>query len=229
MKHGKRWREARDKISRTQEYTLTDAIEFIKQNSQVKFDETLDIAVNLGVDPRKSDQTVRSTVVLPHGLGKTTRVLAFAMGDKEREAKEAGADYVGGEDLAEKIKGGWLEFDAVVATPDMMKVVGKLGKILGTRGLMPNPKVGTVTMEIGKVIKDAKKGKVDFRVEKGAILHAPLGKVSFEPQKLIENTKAFMDAVYKAKPPSAKGAYIKNVTLSSTMGQGLKIKVADLK
>ena len=229
MKHGKRWREARDKISRTQEYTLTDAIEFIKQNSQVKFDETLDIAVNLGVDPRKSDQTVRSTVVLPHGLGKTTRVLAFAMGDKEREAKEAGADYVGGEDLAEKIKGGWLEFDAVVATPDMMKVVGKLGKILGTRGLMPNPKVGTVTMEIGKVIKDAKKGKVDFRVEKGAILHAPLGKVSFEPQKLIENTKAFMDAVYKAKPPSAKGAYIKNVTLSSTMGQGLKIKVADLR
>lgn len=229
MKHGKRWREARDKISRTQEYTLTDAVEFIKQNSQVKFDETLDIAVNLGVDPRKSDQTVRSTVVLPHGLGKTTRVLAFAMGDKEREAKEAGADYVGGEDLAEKIKGGWLEFDAVVATPDMMKVVGKLGKILGTRGLMPNPKVGTVTMEIGKVIKDAKKGKVDFRVEKGAILHAPLGKVSFEPQKLIENTKAFMDAVYKAKPPSAKGAYIKNVTLSSTMGQGLKIKVADLK
>lgn len=229
MKHGKRWREARDKISRTQEYSLTDAIEFIKQNSQVKFDETLDIAVNLGVDPRKSDQTVRSTVVLPHGLGKTTRVLAFALGDKEREAKEAGADYVGGEDLAEKIKGGWLEFDAVVATPDMMKVVGKLGKILGTRGLMPNPKVGTVTMEIGRVVKDAKKGKVDFRVEKGAILHAPLGKVSFEPQKLIENTKAFMDAVYKAKPPSAKGAYIKNVTLSSTMGQGLKIKVADLR
>lgn len=229
MKHGKRWREARDKMSRTHEYSLTDAIEFIKQNSQVKFDETLDIAVNLGVDPRKSDQTVRSTVVLPHGLGKTTRVLAFAMGDKEREAKEAGADYVGGEDLAEKIKGGWLEFDAVVATPDMMKVVGKLGKILGTRGLMPNPKVGTVTMEITKVIKDAKKGKVDFRVEKGAILHAPLGKVSFEPQKLIENTKAFMDAVYKAKPPSAKGAYIENVTLSSTMGQGLKIKVADLR
>ena len=229
MKHGKKWREVREKISRTQEYSLSDAIEFIKQNTQVKFDETVDIAVNLGVDPRKSDQTVRSTVVLPHGLGKTSRVLAFAMGDKEREAKEAGADYVGGEDLAEKIKGGWLEFDAVVATPDMMKVVGKLGKILGTRGLMPNPKVGTVTADIGKVIKDAKKGKVNFRVEKGAILHAPLGKVSFEPLKLLENTRAFMDAVYKAKPAGAKGAYIKRVTLSSTMGQGLKIKVADLR
>ena len=229
MKRGKKWREAHGKISRTQEYSLSDAVDFIKQNSQVKFDETLDIAVNLGVDPRKSDQTVRSSVVLPHGLGKTTRVLAFAQGDKEREAKEAGADYVGGEDLAEKIKGGWLEFDAVVATPDMMKVVGKLGKILGTRGLMPNPKVGSVTMDIGKVIKDAKKGKVDFRVEKGAILHAPLGKVSFNQQNLIENTKAFMDAVYKAKPPSAKGAFVKKVTLSSTMGQGLKIKIADLK
>lgn len=229
MKRGKKWRESRGKISRTEEYSLEDAVDFIKQNSHVKFDETLDIAVNLGVDPRKSDQTVRSTVVLPHGLGKTIRVLAFAQGEKEREAREAGADYVGGEDLAEKIKGGWLEFDSVVATPDMMKVVGKLGKILGTRGLMPNPKVGTVTMEIGKVIKDAKRGKVDFRVEKGAILHAPLGKVSFSQQNLVENTRAFMDAVYKAKPPSAKGSYIKKVTLSSTMGQGIKVKVADLK
>lgn len=229
MKHGKNWREAHGKISRTKEYALEDAIEFIKQNSHVKFDETLDIAVKLGVDPRKSDQTVRSSVVLPHGLGKTTRVLVFTKGDKEKEAKEAGADYVGGEDLAEKIKGGWLEFDTVVATPDMMKVVGKLGKILGTRGLMPNPKVGTVTMEIGKAIKDAKKGKVNFRVDKGAILHAPLGKVSFEPQSLIENTKAFMGAVYKAKPTSAKGSYIKKVTLSSTMGQGLKVKIVDLK
>lgn len=229
MKRGKNWREARGKVSRTQEYSLTDAIDFIKQNSHVKFDEALDIAVNLGVDPRKSDQTVRSTVVLPHGLGKTIRVLVFAQGDKEREAKEAGADYVGGEELAEKIKGGWLEFETVVATPDMMKVVGKLGKILGTRGLMPNPKVGTVTMNVGKVIKDAKKGKVDFRVEKGAILHASLGKVSFSRQNLVENTKAFMDAVYKAKPPSAKGTYVKKVTLSSTMGQGLKIKIADLK
>lgn len=229
MKRGKKWREAREKLSRTQDYSLSESIDFIKRNSQAKFDETVDIAVNLGVDPRKSDQTVRSTVVLPHGLGKTTRVLAFAQGDKEREAKEAGADYVGGEDLAEKIKGGWLEFEAVVATPDMMKVVGKLGRILGTRGLMPNPKVGTVTMDIGKVIKDAKRGKVNFRVEKGAILHAPLGKVSFSQQNLIENTKAFMDAVYKAKPPSAKGTYIRKVTLSSTMGQGLKVKISDLK
>jgi large subunit ribosomal protein L1 len=223
MKRGKKWREVRGKISRTQEYELAEAIDLIKQSSHVKFDETLDIAVNLGV------QTVRSSVVLPHGLGKTTRVLAFAVGDKEKEAKDAGADYVGGEELAEKIQGGWLGFETVVATPDMMKVVGKLGKILGTRGLMPNPKVGTVTMEIGKAIKDAKKGKVDFRVEKGAILHAPLGKVSFDRDHLVENTRAFMDAVYKAKPSSAKGSYIKKVTLSSTMGQGLKIKVADVK
>jgi large subunit ribosomal protein L1 len=167
--------------------------------------------------------------VLPHGLGKTVRVLAFAQGEKVKEAEEAGADYIGGEDMAEKIKGGWLEFDAVVATPDMMKVVGKLGKILGTRGLMPNPKVGTVTMEIGKAIKELKAGKVEFRVEKGGILHACLGKLSFATENLVGNAKAFMEAVYKAKPAAAKGAYIKKISLSSTMGQGVKVKVFDLK
>ncbi len=229
MKHGKNWRKARENINRTQEYLVVDAIEFLKSSSFTKFDETLDISVNLGVDPRKSDQVVRSAIVLPNGLGKTVRVLAFAQGDKAKEAEEAGADLVGGEDYAEKIKGGWLEFDAVVATPDMMKVVGKLGKILGTRGLMPNPKVGTVTMEIGKAIKDVKAGKVEFRVEKGGILHAPLGKLSFSTENLIENAKTFMDAVYKAKPAAAKGAYIRKISISSTMGQGLKIKVLDLK
>lgn len=229
MKHGKKWCDKRGKVDRMQEYSVVDAIEFVKNNSYTKFDETLDIAVNLGIDPRKSDQVVRNAVVLPHGLGKTIRVLAFAQGEKGKEAEEAGADWVGGEDLAEKIKGGWLEFDAVVATPDMMKVVGKLGKILGPRGLMPNPKVGSVTMEIAKAIKEIKAGKVEFRVEKGGILHAPLGKISFESQNLHENVKAFMEAVYKARPAATKGAYVKKVTLSSTMGQGLKVKLMDLK
>lgn len=229
MKRSKKWRTTYEKLDRLQEYTLVDAIEFLKSNAYVKFDETLDIAVNLGVDPRKSDQVVRSAVVLPHGLGKTVRVLAFAQGEKEKEAEDAGADYVGGEDYAAKIKEGWLEFDAAVATPDMMKVVGKLGKILGTRGLMPNPKVGTVTMDIGKAVKELKAGKAKFRVEKGGILHAPLGKLSFSSEQLQENIKVFMDAVYKAKPTAAKGAYVKKVSLSSSMGQGIKIRINDLK
>jgi large subunit ribosomal protein L1 len=223
MKHGKKWEGVRKKIDKTKEYSLAEAIEFLKGNSQVKFDETVEVAVNLGIDPKKSDQSVRGSVVLPHGLGKTVRVLAFAMGEKAQEAKDAGADFVGAEDMAEKITGGWLEFDAVIATPDMMKVVGKLGKILGTRGLMPNPKVGTVTMDIGKAIKELKKGKADFRAEKGGILHAPLGKLSFDAVKLQENAKAFLEAVAKVKPPSAKGPFIKKVIITSTMGQGIKI------
>jgi large subunit ribosomal protein L1 len=190
----------------------------------VKFDETVEVAVNLGIDPKKSDQAVRGSVVLPHGLGKSVRILAFAIGEKAQEAKDAGADFIGADDMAEKINGGWLDFEAVVATPDMMKIVGKLGKILGTRGLMPNPKVGTVTMEIGKAIKELKKGKADFRAEKGGILHAPLGKLSFEAGKIQENVRAFLEAVAKVKPPSAKGAFIKKVVLTSTMGQGIKIK-----
>ncbi len=229
MKHGKKYEAVHAKVDRLKEYGAIEAIEFLKANKTAKFDETVEIAVNLGVDARKSDQSVRGAAVLPHGLGKSVRVLAFAAGDKEAEAKEAGVDYVGGEDLAQKIQGGWLEFDAVVATPDMMKVVGKLGKILGTRGLMPNPKVGTVTMDIGKAIRELKKGKVEFKIEKAGILHAALGKLSFDSVKILENAKAFMEAVNKAKPAAAKGQYIKRVTLTSTMGQGLKINQNDLK
>lgn len=229
MKHGKKYEAVHAKVDRLKEYGAIEAIEFLKANKTAKFDETVEIAVNLGVDARKSDQSVRGAAVLPHGLGKSVRVLAFAAGDKETEAKEAGVDYVGGDDLAQKIQGGWLEFDAVVATPDMMKVVGKLGKILGTRGLMPNPKVGTVTMDIGKAIRELKKGKVEFKIEKAGILHAALGKLSFDSVKILENAKAFMEAVNKAKPAAAKGQYIKRVTLTSTMGQGLKINQNDLK
>jgi large subunit ribosomal protein L1 len=223
MKHGKKWNNVRKTIDKNKEYTLAEGIAFLKSNSQVKFDETVEIAVKLGIDAKKSDQAVRGSVVLPHGLGKTVRVLAFAVGDKALEAKEAGAEHVGSEDIAEKIMGGWLDFDAVVATPDMMKVVGKLGKVLGTRGLMPNPKVGTVTMDIGKAIRELQKGKADFRSEKGGILHAPLGKLSFDADKIADNVHAFLDTISKAKPPSAKGAFVKKVVLSSTMGQGVKI------
>jgi large subunit ribosomal protein L1 len=229
MKRGKKWTESRAKVDKLREYGVAEAVDFLRSNSVAKFDETVEIAVNLGVDPRKSDQMVRSAVVLPHGIGKTVRVLAFAQGDKVNEAKEAGADHVGGEELAEKISGGWLDFDAVVATPDMMRVAGKLGKILGPRGMMPNPKVGTVTMDIGQAIDELKRGKVEFRVEKGGILHAAVGKLSFDPPKLVDNIKTFMDAVHKAKPSAAKGQYVKKVTLSSTMGQGLRLSPTELK
>jgi large subunit ribosomal protein L1 len=229
MKHGKKYNAAYAKVDKLKEYGAIEAIDFLKANHTVKFDETIEIAVRLGVDPRKSDQSVRGAAILPNGLGKTVRVLVFAQGDKETEARDAGADYVGGEDLAKKITEGWLEFDAVIATPDMMKVVGKLGKILGTRGLMPNPKVGTVTPDVSRAVKEVKKGKVEFRVEKAGILHAPLGKLSFDTTKIVENAKAFMDAVHKAKPAAAKGQYIKKISLSSTMGQGLKINENDLK
>lgn len=229
MKHGKKYNAAQEKVDRLKEYGAVEAIEFLKNNSFAKFDETVEVAVRLGIDPRKSDQAVRGAAVLPNGLGKTVRVLVFAQGDKEAEAKSAGADYVGGEDLAEKIKGGWLDFDSVIATPDMMKVVGKLGKILGTRGMMPNPKVGTVTNDVARAIKELKKGKVEFRVDKAAILHVPIGKLSFDSQKILENAKSFMEAVYKAKPASAKGQFVKKISITSTMGQGLKINQNDLK
>jgi large subunit ribosomal protein L1 len=222
-RHGKKWKASRAKIDKTKEYSLPEAIDFLKANKAAKFDESLEVAINLGIDPKKSDQNVRGAVVLPNGLGKTVRILAFAQGAKAEEAKSAGADYVGAEDMAEKITGGWLEFDACIATPDMMKVVGKLGKILGTRGLMPNPKVGTVTMDIGKAIKELKRGKVEFRAEKGGIVHAPLGKLSFDAGKLNENVKVFLEALSKAKPSSAKGQFLKKVVLSSTMGQGVKL------
>jgi large subunit ribosomal protein L1 len=229
MKHGKKWLEVRKKLDKTREFTLAEAVDFLKANKTTKFDETVDIAVNLGIDPKKTDQSIRGAVVLPHGLGKTVRVLAFAQGEKAQDAKNSGADHVGAEDMAEKIQGGWLEFDAVVATPDMMKVVGKLGKILGTRGLMPNPKVGTVTMDIGKAVKELKKGKVEFRVEKAAIIHSALGKLSFEPQKIQENVRTFMEAVQKARPASAKGQYLKRITLTSTIGQGVRVNPGEFK
>ncbi|MBD3346214.1 MAG: 50S ribosomal protein L1 [Chitinivibrionales bacterium] len=229
MNRSKKWESARSKLDKAKEYSLAEAIEFLKANSHIKFNETVDVTVMLGVDPRKSDQVVRGSALLPNGLGKTVRVLAFVQGEKAQEAQDAGADYVGAEDMAEKITGGWLEFDAVVATPDMMKVVGKLGKILGTRGLMPNPKIGTVTMDIGKTVSELKKGKAKFRVDKGGILHAPVGKLAFDTPQLAENIKALYDAVLKAKPQAAKGQYIKKVVLSSTMGQGVRIDVNDLR
>jgi len=229
MKHGKKYNAAYKNVDKTKEYGLVEAIEFLKQNAYVKFDQTVEIAVVLGIDPKKSEQAVRGSVVLPHGLGKNVRVLAFAQGDKATEAKEAGADYVGGDDMAKKITEGWLDFDSVVATPDMMKVVGRLGKILGTRGLMPNPKTGTVTMEISRAVAELKKGKADFKMDKAGILHSVLGKLSFDTKKIAENAKTFVEAVNKARPQTAKGVYIKKVTLTSTMGQGLKLNQNDLK
>jgi large subunit ribosomal protein L1 len=227
MKHGKKWIAARKKFEKTKEFAIAEAVEFLKANKGVKFDETVDVAINLGIDPRKSDQTVRGSIALPNGLGTKVRVLVFAQGEKGEEAKQAGADYVGGQDMADKIANeGWLDFDAVVATPDMMKVVGKLGKILGTRGLMPNPKTGTVTMDVTKTVKEIKGGKANFRAEKAGIIHAPVGKLSFDTPKLVENVQVFLDAVNKAKPATAKGLFLKKVTLSSTMGQGLRINPA---
>lgn len=220
---GKKIIEAKKKVDREREYSLEEAVELVKELAFAKFDETVDLAINLGVDPRKSDQMVRGTVVLPHGTGKSVKVLVFAKGEKEKEALEAGADYVGAEDLAEKIQKGWLDFDKAVATPDVMSIVGKLGRILGPRGLMPNPKLGTVTFDVAKAVKEIKAGKVEFRVEKGAIVHMPVGKVSFSKEQLMENIMAAVDAVLKAKPPASKGKYIKRITLSSTMGPGIRV------
>lgn len=229
MKRSKSWRSAHEKLEPLKEYALAEALAFLKDNSTVKFDETVDLALRLGVDTRKSDQVVRGSVVLPAGLGKDVRVLVFAQGDKAEAAKEAGADFVGAEDLAEKIKGGWTDFDSVIATPDMMRVVGVLGKILGPRGLMPNPKVGTVTMDVAGAVNEVKAGRVEFRAEKAGIVHVPVGKLSFEAGKLSENINAVVDAVIKLKPSAAKGTYLKSVYVSSTMGQGLKLSVSDLK
>jgi large subunit ribosomal protein L1 len=191
-----------------------------------KFDETIDLAFNLGVDPRKSDQMVRGTVVLPHGSGKSLRVLVFAKGEKEKEARDAGADFVGAEDLIEKITKGWLDFDKVVATPDIMGVVGKLGKVLGPRGLMPNPKLGTVTFDVSKAVKEIKAGKVEYKTEKAGVVHVPIGKVSFDEQKLVDNARAIIDSVNKAKPSTSKGRYLKKLSISSTMGPGLKVDLS---
>lgn len=219
----KKLKEARGKIDRMVQYPVGEAMEKVKDASYAKFDETVEVAVRLGVNPKHADQMVRGAVVLPHGLGKKVRVLVFATGEKEKEAQEAGADYVGGEDLIEKIKDGWLEFDTTIAIPPMMAKVGKIGRILGTRGLMPNPKVGTVTMEIAEAVKQAKAGKVQFRVEKAGIVHAPIGKVSFDATKLAENFETLIEALMKAKPAAAKGTYLQGITVSSTMGPGVKI------
>lgn len=224
---GKKQKEIRSKIDREKRYAVADALSLIKEGSKTKFDETVDVAIRLGIDPKQSDQQVRGAVVLPHGLGKSARVLVFAKGPKEAEAKEAGADYVGGDDLAEKIKGGWMDFDAVVATPDMMAVVSKVGKILGPRGLMPNPKLGTVSFDVKKAVSDCKSGKVEFRNEKAGIIHAPVGKASFDVEKLQDNLKAVIETVQKLKPVSAKGVYLKAVSLSSTMGPGVRVDVAE--
>jgi len=225
---GKKLQAVQEKIEKGKEYSLEDAIKLVKGSTYTKFDETVDLAVNLGVDPRKSEQMVRGTVVLPHGIGKKVRVLVFAKGEKEKEAQDAGADYVGAEDLVEKITKGWLDFDKSVATPDVMGLVGKLGKILGPRGLMPNPKLGTVTFDIAKTVKEIKAGKVEYRTEKAGIVHIPIGKASFETEKLIENARTVINSVIKAKPATSKGKYLKKMSISSTMGPGLAIDIATL-
>ena len=222
---GKKIEAANEKIEKGKEYLLEEAISKVKELSHTKFDETVDLAFNLGVDPRKSDQMVRGTVVLPHGTGKTLRVLVFAKGEKEKEARDAGADFVGAEDMVEKITKGWLDFDKVVATPDIMGVVGKLGKVLGPRGLMPNPKLGTVTFDVAKAVKEIKAGKVEYRTEKAGVVHVPIGKVSFDVQKLLENAKAIVESVNKAKPSTSKGKYLKGLYLSSTMGPSIRVDI----
>src|ERR1700719_628798 len=221
-KEGKNIAKAHSAIEK-RPYVLQDAVPLLQKVKFAKFDETVELTLRLGVDPKHADQMVRGTVVLPHGLGKTKRVLAIASGEKQKEAQEAGADIVGGEEFVEKINGGWTDFDAVVATPDMMRAVGKLGKVLGPRGLMPNPKTGTVSVDIGKAVRDIKAGKVEFRVDKTGIIHAPVGKTSFASDSLVANAHALVESIVKAKPPAAKGKYLKSVTLSSTMGPGVRI------
>lgn len=226
-RRGKKYRAAREKIDSTRRYGLEEAVDLVLETRYAAFDETVDVAIRLGVDPRHADQMVRGAVVLPHGLGKKVKVLVFAKGEKEREAQEAGADYVGAEDLAEKIqKEGWLEFDKAIATPDLMGMVGKLGRILGPRGLMPNPKVGTVTFDVARAVKEVKAGKVDFKVDKGGVVHAPVGKVSFGREPLLENIKTLLETIVRLKPASSKGVYLRGMALSSTMGPGVKVDPA---
>jgi large subunit ribosomal protein L1 len=225
---GKKLKNAKEKIEIGKEYSLEDAINIIKETHYAKFDETVDLAINLGVDPRKSEQMVRGTSVLPYGTGKTVKVLVFAKGEKEKEAQDAGADYIGAEDLVEKISKGWLDFDKSVATPDVMGLVGKLGKILGPRGLMPNPKLGTVKFDIAKTVKEIKAGKVEYKTEKAGIVHVPIGKISFEANQLFENAKTVIGAIVKAKPSTSKGKYLKKISISSTIGPGVDIDIASL-
>lgn len=227
MEAGKKRKKAID-LDSQKRYSVQDACNLVKEAAFAKFDESVDVAVRLGVNPKHADQMVRGAIVLPHGIGKTIRVLVFAKGDKATEAQNAGADHVGADDLVTKVSDGWFDFDTVIATPDMMGQVGRLGRVLGPRGLMPNPKVGTVTFDVSKAVKEAKAGKIEFRVEKAGIVHAPVGKKSFEGQKLAENLRALVGALIKAKPSTAKGQYLKSITVSSTMGPGIKIDPSSL-
>jgi len=226
-KHGKKYLQASEKVE-DRLYGLQEGVNVAKDSSYVKFDETLEVAMYLGVDPRHADQMVRGTVVLPHGTGRSKKVLVFATGEKVKEAEAAGADYVGGAELAKKIQGGWMDFDSVVATPDMMKDVGRLGKVLGPRGLMPNPKTGTVTFEVGRAIEEIKAGKVEFRVDKTSIIHSGVGKLSFDSDKLVDNARVFINAVLHAKPAAAKGRYVRSCTLTSTMGPSIALDVVSI-
>ncbi len=223
MKRSKRYKESASKIERGKLYPLDEAIKTVKEVSTASFDETVEISVRLGVDPRKSDQMVRGTVVLPAGTGKQVRVCVLTTGEKQQEAKDAGADYVGGEELIEKIQGGWFDYDVVIATPDVMSMVGKLGRVLGPRGLMPNPKVGTVTFEVGNAVKESKSGNIDFRVDKYGIVHTAVGKKSFAPEQLKKNIQAFMDVINRLRPSTAKGIYIRSISLAGTMSPGVKV------
>lgn len=227
-KKGKKYQDAVKLIDRNQQYDVNEALDLVKKASTAKFDETVEVAVKLGVDVKKADQQLRGAVVLPHGTGKTQRVLVFAKGEKAKEAEAAGADYVGDEDMINKIQQGWFEFDVVVATPDMMGQVGKLGRVLGPKGLMPNPKTGTVTFDVEKAVKEIKAGKIEYRTDKAGNIHAPIGKVSFDSEKLAENLSTIVDTLQKAKPAAAKGTYMKNVTISSTMGPGVKVNLGTI-
>jgi large subunit ribosomal protein L1 len=226
---GKKFKKAKEAAAAKPHYPLPEAVATVTKTAFAKFDETVEVAVRLGVDPKHADQMVRGTVILPHGLGgKSKRVLVIASGEKLKEAQDAGADHVGGEDMVAKIQEGWLDFDAVVATPDMMRSVGKLGKVLGPRGLMPNPKTGTVSFEVGKAVKEIKAGKVEYRVDKTSIIHVPIGKVSFGPDRLLENAKTLLDSVIKARPAATKGKYVRSIALSSTMGPGVRVDLASV-
>jgi large subunit ribosomal protein L1 len=223
MKHSKRFQNHANKTNRTEFHALDEAVGLVKEMATARFDETIELSARLGVDPRKSDQMVRGTVVLPHGRGKSPRILVLTRGDKEKEATEAGADFVGFDEYVEKIEGGWVDVDAIVATPDVMSAVGKLGKILGPRGLMPNPKTGTVTMDVEKAVKEIKKGKIEYRVDKTAVIHVPIGKASFDRDKLYENAVSFLKELIRARPSAAKGTYLKSIYLSSTMSPGVRV------
>lgn len=228
-KRGKKYLESRKKINAEQKHGVVEAVEMALGTSYAKFDETVDLAVRLGVDPRHADQMVRGTVVLPNGLGKEVKVLVFAKGEKEKEANDAGADFVGNDDLIEKIKEGWFGFDKAIATPDMMGTVGKIGKLLGPRGLMPNAKIGTVTFDVAKAVEELKAGKIDFRVEKAGIIHAPMGKVSFGVEKMLQNVTAFLETILRLKPASSKGSYLRGIVISTTMGPGIRVDTSQIK